>query len=158
MKHGPGGLSGLPLVAVLAVFAVELTFFLHCSIEVNESTAQKRFIALDAPCNELHLIYGPHIDCKAMKKSLDPRMSWVETGQCMVYKHNIFSLWGWMELGIAGGAVVAMAYLFYLYKMKTAKYERKSERYYPMLTTAAESGRGYPRRIYSNGLVIEHVE
>lgn len=161
MKRGSGRsssvFSGLPLVAVLTVLAVELTFFLHCSIEVNESTLNKRFIALDAPCNELHLIYEGHIDCKNIKKSLDPRMSWVETGQCMMYKHNIFSLWGWIELGIAGGALVCLAYLFYLYKMKTAKYAQRSERYYPMLTNTAE-WRGMPRMTYSNGMVIEQVE
>ena len=155
MKEFGGWFSGLPLVAVLAVFAVELSFFLHCSIEVNDQTQQKRFIAVDAPCNELHQIYEGYLNCKEIKKSLDPRMSWVETGQCMMHKHNVFSLWGWVELGIAGGVFVCMTYLFYLYKMKTAKYQQKSDRY--LLTNTALNWR-VPRQTYSNGMIIEPLE
>jgi hypothetical protein len=83
-------------------------------------------------------------------------MSWVETGQCMAYKHNIFSLWGWLELGVAGGALVCLTYLVYRYKMKTAKYQQKNDRY--LLASPGTGWRGAARHVYDNGVIIEQLE
>lgn len=148
--------SPVSSLGLFGLLALELSFFTHCAIETNERTAQRRFIAVDTPCNEYYGIYSAHLDCPEIKKSLDPRMAWVDTAQCLVQKHNIFSLWGWLELGIAGASLLALLYLFYLYKVKTAKYERKRDRH--LLAAPGPARWRGARVVYDNGVEIEQIE
>lgn len=158
-------LGHAPLGLALLLLLVELTMWYDCYEMTQAGLQSDRHIAISAACNEEYDIYQERLDCADIRRSLKPGTAWIRSGSCLLRRHNIFAVLGWMELAIAGAALFLCLLMLIYYRIRLNKLVlRQGRSMQPAYNWPANSGllpAPYPapqvRQVYQNGMIIEEA-